>query len=114
MDNEYPASDMYKILRRAQETYGYQKQMSVTIEELCELSAILSKYSRYPSHEVFCAKLRQKVLEEFVDVEICLYHIFMMFNFNHREIKTIRDKKIERLENWLNKSSDIHQTNIDR
>lgn len=105
---------MNKILHRAQMVYGYPNQVSVAIEELCELGAALSKYPRYPDHDTASEKLRPKIVEEVADVCIVLQHLYMIFNIEPDEIDQAMDKKLGRLERWLNSSDDFYQSTIDR
>jgi hypothetical protein len=111
---------MYKILAKAQETYGYPNQVMVAVEELMELGQVLSKYPRYNTHTDFCEavyhgeNLREKVIEESADVVICLHHLYMMFNIQPGEQERYIDAKLKRLDRWLNESTSMQQTTIDR
>lgn len=91
-----------ELLEQAQINYGYNNQIVVAIEELCELGAVLSKYPRYSTHEEALEKLRKKVLEETADVTIILQHIQMIFGIDSKELEQERDKKLNRLKRWLN------------
>ena len=102
------------ILKRAQDTYGYKNQMSVVAEECCELGKECNKYVRYPNHEVAERELRDKILTEVADMIICLNHLYMMFDINPEECEKHVEVKLDRLERWLDSSSDMYQTTIDR
>ena len=103
-----------EILKRAQETYGYSNQVSVAAEECCELAMACNKYIRYPDHETACEKIREKIIEEVGDVGICLEHLYMIFQITPEEVAKAKAAKLERLERWLNASSSMYQTTIDR
>lgn len=105
---------MYRILQRAQDTYGYANQVSVATEELCELGSVLSKYVRYPDHDTACVAIRAKVVEEVADVCVVLQHIHMIFGITEKELEEAMWKKLERLERWLDTSEDFYQTTLDR
>lgn len=107
-------SYMYELLRRAQDRYGKANQISVTVEELCELGAVLSKYPRYPSHETAVEKIRQKVIEEAADVYICLGHVREIFGIKDEELHAAMDVKLERLRRWLDSGKGFEQTTVDR
>ena len=85
--------EIHKLLQTAQETYGYANQVVVTIEELCELGAVLSKYPRYDFHDDAMVALRDKVLEETADVIIMLRHIQMIFELQPQDVEEMMDKK---------------------
>lgn len=102
------------ILNQAQETYGRQNQVMVTVEECCELAAVLSKYARYPDHNTAIEELYNKVLSEMADIIICTQHIEMIFEIDPADLKEMIDYKIQRLKGWLEKSKDMYQTTVDR
>jgi hypothetical protein len=105
---------MAPLLKRAQEEFGYANQVTVTTEELCELAAVLSKYPRYPNHELASAAIRGKVVEEMADVIICLEHLYMIFKVQDNEIDAAVGAKLERLERWLDSGKGFHVTTQDR
>lgn len=104
---------MYKVLQKAQDTYGYSNQMSVVAEECCELAKECNKYVRYPSHEVASENLRAKILEESADMVICLHHLYMMFKIQPEEQEEVIWRKLNRLSRWL-ETPDFYNTTIDR
>lgn len=106
--------DTRNVLRRAQREYGKSNQITVAIEELCELGAVLAKYPRYPKHEKASDKIRTKVIEEMADVFICLEHIKLIFNVDDTELGKAMSTKLERLERWLDSGNGFYQTTIDR
>lgn len=106
--------NMTDLLVRAQETYGYSNQVTVATEELLELGAVLCKYPRYPDHTTADKQLRGDIVDEIADVVICLQHLYIMFNITEAEISDRMDKKLKRLERWLDSSSDAYQTTVDR
>lgn len=105
---------MREILKQAQDKFGYATQITVVTEELCELAAILSKYPRYPNHELASEKIRSKVVEEVADVVICLEHVSMIFNISPEELHKVKQAKLGRLERWLEADNGMYQTTIDR
>ena len=103
-----------KVLKRAQDTYGYSNQMAVVAEELCELAVLCTKYVRYPNHTKAQEELRNKIIGEVADVSICLKHITMMFDISDSTLDDVIDKKLLRLQRWLNANDSIYQTTKDR
>lgn len=93
----------HKALRKARETFGNTRQLSVTMEELAELIAALSKYQRYDDHAQAVNESKKNVLDEFADVTIVLEHVRAIYGFTDQEIYSAQRKKIDRLERWLEK-----------
>ena len=109
------SQEQLALLKKAQDTYGITNQLSVVMEECCELATVLAKYIRYPDHESFCIDHRDKdLLGEIADVYICLHHLIMMFNVTTVELDGMVDAKLARLKRWLDASPDMLQTVIDR
>lgn len=101
-------------LKRARETYGDINQIIVSIEEFNELSAILAKFSRYHNKSTAVHELKSKVVDEVADVTIVLEHVKAIFEISEKELGKRMEKKIERLDKWLDTSDDMEQTTIDR
>lgn len=105
---------MEKLLKRAQDTYGYTNQITVATEELCELACVLAKYPRYHSHEAACADLRDRVVDELADVTVVSKHIEMIFDITPKELCDRVQLKLARLERWLDTDSSMETTVKDR
>ncbi len=105
---------MKKLLKRAQDTYGYTNQITVATEELCELACILAKYPRYHNHEAACADLRDRVVDELADVTVVSKHIEMIFDITPKELYDRVQLKLARLERWLDTDSSMETTVKDR
>jgi NTP pyrophosphatase (non-canonical NTP hydrolase) len=105
---------MVALLERAQKDFGFANQITVATEELCELAAVLSKYPRYPNHELASDAIRTKVVEEVADVMICLIHISGIFKLEEDEVEDAMEAKLVRLERWLDSGKGFHQTTVDR
>ena len=89
------------ILKRAIAHYGIDNQLTKTIEELSELTKEICKL-KIAGKDFNGADLiqaRQNLLEEKADVYITLRYLDMMFG----DSSEIIDKKIARLEAWMNK-----------
>jgi len=102
-----------KSLLRARKTYGDTNQIAVCIEELSELIKVLAKYFRYDP-DTAMEKLREDALDETTDVYIILEHVKGIFNLRNGEINNRSRAKIDRLNRWLNTSSDFSYTMEDR
>lgn len=105
---------MEKLLKRAQNTYGYTNQITVATEELCELACVLAKYPRYHNHEAACADLRDRVVDELADVTVVSKHIEMIFDITPKELYDRVQLKLARLERWLDTDSSMETTVKDR
>ena len=108
--------NMINILQKAQNTYGYSNQINVAMEELAELIAVIAKYPRYPDHTTAMEdkEFRAHVIEETADVVIVLNHLYMIFEINLEEQEGVINKKLARLERWLNTSPKFSHTMKDR
>lgn len=102
-----------KPLDRARATYGDTNQIAVCIEELSELIKVLAKYFRYDK-DTAIEKLRADALDETTDVYIILEHVKGIFNLRNGEINKRAVAKLDRLNRWLNTSSDFSYTMEDR
>ena len=107
-------NEALRILRRARKTYGKRNQIIVSIEECNELSAILAKFARYHEPATAVEKLKPNVIDEVSDVLIVLEHVKAIFGITDEDLCARMEKKIARLDKWLNTSNDIEQTTIDR
>lgn len=102
------------VLIKAQQTYGYTRQITVTIEELLELATALTKYVRYESHEQAVTEMHDKVVDEFADVMVVLNHVATIFKVDKKELEDRMDAKIARVERWLEASDALYQSTKDR
>lgn len=112
MDILFPGT--LSILAEARETYGNKNQLLVSVEELCELSSVCTKYPRYSTHEKAVAELRGHVLEELGDVFNAIDHIQAIFGITDEEVVESAALKADRLARWLSKSSGMEITTQDR
>ena len=75
--------------------WGVPAQLLMAIEEMSELTKEILKFLR---------KKESNIIEELVDVEIMLEQlklIFVSFNGKEEKYRIIREKKLRRLEGWL-------------
>lgn len=103
-----------QILSKARETYGDTAQILVANEELCELAAVCAKFPRYSTKEKAQSSLHEKAVDEVADVLIVLDHIINIFGLTPVEIGKRIAGKVARLDRWLNASSSMEQTTVDR
>lgn len=99
-----------QILQRARETYGAHKQIGVAAEECTELAKELIKAFRYDSFDDVVRNTKENVVDEVADVLIVLDHVFQLFNITSEDLQPHIDKKLQRLEYWLNNSNSIEFT----
>lgn len=110
----YDLFRMRRMLKKAQQTYGFANQITVAVEELCELAYVLTKYPRYPEHQQAMDALKEQALDEFADVSIVMEHVQMIFGFTPEETERAINRKLKRLERWLEQGPDMLITTQDR
>ena len=84
---------MERVMDRAIEHYGVEKQLLVCIEELSELIKAITKAERYPNDDI----KKDDIAEEMADVYICIEYLKMIYNIDQEEIESWINKKIKRL-----------------
>lgn len=107
-------NEMQAILQQARDTYGARNQISVAIEELCELATALSKFVRYDHEEDGVTKTRTKVLDEYADVKIVLEHVMQIYSITPEEELAAMQAKIDRLQRWLATTDSLEYSTVDR
>ena len=85
--------DESKVLQRALDTYGYDLQIMMVLEEMSELQKELCKYLRGKYSPA-------NIAEEIADVEIMLEQMKMLFLCSD-EVRDVRRRKVERLKERL-------------
>lgn len=103
-----------EVLKRARDTYGFKKQVSVVSEELSELAIVCDKFQRYDVDQEGIKALYDKAAEETADVLVVLNHLFEIFGFDQGTLNYWVDAKVRRLDRWLNTSDKSEQTMVDR
>ena len=94
--NYQEATDTYK---QAIETYGVRMQKLMAIEEMSELTKEICKDFR--------GKLnREHLIEELADVTITIDQLMIMYEISGDEIEQMRERKIERLKESMDKAND--------
>ena len=89
-------TDTYK---QAIETYGEKAQKLMAIEEMSELTKEICKGFR--------GKLdREHLIEEMTDVLITMDQMMIMYEISVNEIKQMREGKLERLKERMDKAND--------
>ena len=86
-----------ELMQLALEKWGTESQMDMVIEECAELIDAIQKWRRRRVDSV-------KVLEEAVDVELCLGQLKLMLD-SPQLFQNIRKDKLERLEKLLDTES---------
>lgn len=106
--------DMKSVLQKAREVYGSKNQILVCVEELNELSSVLTKYPRYENEEEAKEALHDRILDEVADVMIILDHVQNIMGLTAEEVYARMNAKVERLERWLANSDSFQHTLEDR
>lgn len=82
------------IIQKAIDTYGYDLQKQVAIEEMSELTKEICKDFRGKAN-------RENIVEEIADVQIMLYQLMAMYNISDTELAITLGLKITRLDERL-------------
>ena len=70
----------------------------------------LIKAFRYDSFDDVVRNTKENVVDEVADVLIVLDHVLQLFNITPEDLQPHIDKKLQRLEYWLNNSNSIEFT----
>lgn len=90
-----------ELYQQALEKWGIDSQCMMAIEEMSELTKELSKFKRYgPKYHI------QNIKEEIADVTIMLEQLKLIFKFSEEDIDIIKQQKLNRLEEYLNKEKE--------
>lgn len=82
------------VIQKAIDTYGYDLQKQVAIEEMSELTKEICKDFRGKGN-------REHILEEIVDVSIMLEQLQIMYDISSSEMLRAVESKVKRLEERL-------------
>ena len=88
-----------EILKKAIEAYGEREQSTVAMEECGELIRAINKMHRNQSVEN-----RNELISEIADVQIMIEQLVLMYKLNPINIQRMKDYKISRLKDRLEKS----------
>lgn len=97
-------------LEKARATYGPHKQIGVAAEECTELAKELIKAFRYDNFDDAVKNTKNNVTDEVADLFIVMDHILTLYGITRDDLIPYIDKKLERLNYWLNHSSSIEFT----
>lgn len=93
------SKDELTVLKQAIETYGWESQTDMMIEEMSELTKALLKFRRAKKNQTKKALALVSIHEEMADVEIMLCQMQMVYGNRAAE----RRYKLERLAEDLKK-----------
>lgn len=104
-----------KTLAEARKRCGDTYQLTVAIEELCELGAVLAKFPRYHvDPEAGKKALYDKVLDEYADACLVLEHVQHIFNLDLDDVQQRIMQKAHRLARWLEQDDPLSVSLTDR
>lgn len=87
--------------------YGKENQCRIAMEECGELIQAINKCLRYPDS----IKARENLIEECVDVVICIAQLKKMFNITEEEYQKMGEEKYKRIDDRL--KYDKNKSNFD-
>lgn len=98
-----------RVVTQALKQYGWTTELLVAIEELNELAAVVAKIPRYETiHDARADEdLRNRVLDECADVLIVMEYILRSMYITDYEATQRINKKLDRLEKWLDTGEGI-------
>lgn len=85
------------VLQRALDTFGHRHQLTVGIEEMAEMTKVLTKVLRYGTNLCY----RHNAVEEMADVLITLRQAMMVFGITEAELSEEILKKASRLDDTI-------------
>lgn len=96
-----------EILKNAIETFGKDLQMVVAVEEMAELTKVITKVLRYGMKKHY----RNDAKEEIADVMIMLLQLMRMFELSEDDIAESMSGKFKRLQgDILRRGGQVSQT----
>ena len=90
--------------------HGFENQLFKTVEELSELTGVLTKYPRYSDKDKAKESLHDKALDEVADVLIILEHATSILGLTQEEINDRIHKKLARASRWLENGKTMQVT----
>lgn len=97
------------VFLEAIKKYGQEDQIQMVYEECSELIKALSKYHRVSKHQAYDKRKVQRclnnIIEEVADVSIMIDQVKLIFGITEKQIAAIRDEKVSRLEDTLNREN---------
>jgi len=97
-------------LHKARTIYGGKNQVTVAAEECCELAKELLKAIRYEDFNEAVIHTKEDVTAEVADVIIVMDHILKLYNITNLDLIPHINYKLNRLQQWLEKSDSIEYT----
>ena len=91
--------EVFNTYNKAIELYGEKAQKLMAIEEMSELTKEICK-------DFDGSRTREHLIEEIIDVIITIDQLMMMYGIRGDEIEQMRERKIERLKERLEKVND--------
>lgn len=82
------------VIQKAIDTYGYDLQKQVAIEEMSELTKEICKDFRGKEN-------RENIIEEIADVDIMLTQLMIIYNIKPYELDKVKTNKLVRLSERL-------------
>ena len=100
------SEEQLEVLETVLDTYGYQNQSDILIEEMAELTKAIIKHRRYFTKETF-----DNLCEEIADVSIMLQQMFL--RTPNVDYDTIATNKIYRLAKRLENINALRKGGVD-
>lgn len=93
--------------RKVQSHYGWEVERDKVFEELSEFQTELSRQPHGRSS-------REKLLEETVDMEICIAHVRERYGFSEAEVNKVMREKMKKTLDGIQKEKDKLETPLGR
>lgn len=89
-----------KLIEKVIDKNGITNQLFIAVEECAELQQAISKC--YRNKELIPTEVRENLIEEMADVQICLEQLQVIFHISDTEILCWKEAKENRLKNREN------------
>lgn len=98
------------ILDRNIIAHGTNEETVIAMEELSELIKAISKVRRYG----LIGDHKRNLIEEIADVNIVVSELMMMFDISYDDVSKVINRKIDRIDQRLNKAEGKDDPNADK
>lgn len=89
-----------ELVKKIIDKNGITNQLFIAVEECAELQQAISKC--YRNKELIPTEVRENLIEEMADVQICLEQLQVIFHISDAEILCWKEAKENRLKNREN------------
>lgn len=97
----YIAIEEYLLLSKLVTDFGADVQLNIVVEELAELIQAITKVKRQSEVYFPKAKIRDNLLEEYVDVRIMLSQLEIIYPYLLEGFEAVKNSKMDKIRTFL-------------